>query len=302
MTSPFPRPLSPGDPVSLVAPAGPDDPTSALAGRVRTEAVFTILGQPDSSKRSGFLAGSDEVRIRELQAALDGESRAIIAVRGGWGTSRILDRIELGSLERNPRWIVGSSDLTSLLVHLWTTARLPSIHGPMSSRFDSTDSADVDALFDLLLGSPWTAPAGLRPVIPGSGSGPMIGGNLTVLTHLCGTLDPSALDGTILFLEDVGEPPYRVDRCLVQLERSGLLPGPAGVVLGNFTGSSPEPYDTTVDQVLEEHLARLGVPVAAGYPGAHGGRNYPFVHGGEVLLEVGETVSLLATEGERATR
>lgn len=288
--------------MTLVAPAGPDDPASARAGRVRIEAVFTILDRLEPSARSGFLAASDEIRLRELQAALDGEARAIIAVRGGWGTSRIMDGIDLEAFALDPRWIVGSSDLTSLLVHLWTTAGMPSIHGPMSSRFDSTDPADVDALFDLLLGSPWTAPSGLRAVIPGMGRGPMIGGNLTVLAHLCGTLDPSSFAGAILFLEDVGEAPYRVDRCLVQLERSGLLPGPAGIVLGNFTGSSPEPYEISVEQVLEEHLARLGVPVAAGYPGAHGGRNYPFVHGGEVSLEVGETVSLVATGGERVTR
>jgi muramoyltetrapeptide carboxypeptidase len=113
-----------------------------------------------------------------------------------------------------------------------------------------------------------------------------VGGNLMLLAHLCGVLDPAWAEGAILFVEDVGEQPYRIDRCLVQLERAGVLGRVAGCLIGEFTGCDPGRYGVTAAEVLHDRLGRLGVPVAAGYPAAHGGRNLPFVHGGEVDLEV----------------
>lgn len=284
--------LSRGDPVSLVAPAGPDDPRDGREGAGRVGAIFEIVHEPDRTGVEGFLAAPDEARLEELRGAFWSEAKAVLAVRGGWGTTRVIDDLDVEPLRGAPRWLVGSSDLTALLMRLWEEIRLVSIHGPMPSRFAAVAPGDVGALFDLLLGSPWRCPEGLFPVRPGTARGPMIGGNLTVLAHLCGASGPAVTDGAILFLEEVNEAPYRVDRCLVQLERAGFLEGLEGVVLGAFTGCSPWPYGVSVEEVLEGRLGKLGIPVAGGYPGAHGSRNYPFVHGGEVRLRVANDVSM----------
>lgn len=285
----YPPPLATGDRVRVVAPAGPVPEADLLAGVAVLEQRYEVVAEPGLTATSGFLAGGDERRAGELQQAIDDSAcRAILAARGGYGVTRILDRLRLGGLGDRPRWVVGSSDLTALLLQLWARLGLCAIHGPMVAWFGSSDPVDLRALHDLLEGRPWTPPERLEPVIDGRARGPLLGGNLTILAHLCGALDATCVEGAILFLEDVGEQPYRVDRCLVQLERAGVLGRVAGCLIGEFTGCEPGRYAVTAAEVLLDRLGRLGIPVAAGYPAAHGGRNLPFVHGGEVELDVDE--------------
>jgi len=294
-----PPPLSAGDRVRVVAPAGPVPRGDLDAGIAVLERRYSVERGPGLVATSGFLAGGDERRAGEMQAALDDPGcTAVIAARGGYGTTRIIDRLRLRGLAERPRWIVGSSDLTALLVELWAEVGLCSIHGPMVAWLGTTDPVDIRVLHDLLEGRPWSPPAGLEPLIDGRAQGPLLGGNLTVLAHLCGAVDPSFAEGAILFIEDVGEQPYRIDRCLVQLERAGVLGRLAGVLVGELTGSDPGRYGVTAAEVVLDRLGRLGVPVAAGYPAAHGRRNLPFVHGGEVELVVGDGAASVASRAE----
>lgn len=290
-----PPPIAAGDPIRVVAPAGPVPGAELDAGVAVLERRYLVQRDPGLRAGSGFLAGSDERRVGELQAALDDvRVAAVIAARGGYGTTRIIDRLRISGLREHPRWIVGSSDLTALLVQLWSELSLCSIHGPMAAWLGSAAPRDVDVLFDLLEGRPWSPPTGLEPLIDGRACGPLVGGNLMLLAHLCGAVDPGFAESAILFLEDVNEQPYRIDRCLVQLERAGVLGRIAGCLVGAFAGCEPERYGVTAAEVVHERLGRLNVPVATGYPAAHGGRNLPFVHGGEVVLEVGKGAATVA--------
>ncbi|MBW2278539.1 MAG: LD-carboxypeptidase [Deltaproteobacteria bacterium] len=284
-----PLPLNRDDRVRVVAPAGPVPENELRAGVKLLAQRYRVDLEPGLVAASGFLAGSDERRAGELQAALDDpDCAAVIAARGGYGTTRIIDRLRFGGLLDRPRWVVGSSDLTALLIQLWAEIGLHSIHGPMVAGLVGSDDEDRQALFDLLEGRPWSPPDRLVPLIDGTARGPLIGGNLMILAHLCGALDPSFAEGAILFVEDIGEQPYRIDRCLVQLERTGVLGRVAGCLIGEFTQCDPGRCGVTAAEVLLDRLGRLGVPVAAGYPAAHGGRNLPFVHGDAVELGVSE--------------
>jgi len=299
MTIVRPAPLQRGDWACVTAPAGPVPPDLLRSGLDRLASRYAVHHDDRLTDRNGYLAGSDFVRLSGLQDALDQTDAAVvIAARGGYGTTRILDSLDLTGLSTRPKWIVGSSDLTALLLRLWTDLGMLSIHGPMVARFDATEDEDVDDLFRLLEGGAWSAPDGLEPVCHGTANGPLIGGNLTILAHLCGAVDPGYADGAILFIEDVGEKPYRIDRCLVQLKRSGILPRLAGVLLGEFTDCEPGEDGVTVTDVLKEHLTPLRIPVAGSYPAAHGGRNAPFIHGGTVAMEVTSNGVLLISAGD----
>ncbi|MCP4602673.1 MAG: LD-carboxypeptidase [Proteobacteria bacterium] len=289
MTRQCPPALSPGDRIGVVSPAGPVKPKELEAGISRLARRYTPVWDTGGLCPEGYLAGSDEQRLVELQSAIqDPEIKAVLAARGGFGTTRILDRLELSYLEEEPKWLVGSSDLTALLVQLWVKHGVVAIHGPMVFRFEKANEDDLDLLFDLLEGRPWTPPKELKPLFTGQAHGPIIGGNLTVLAHLVGTVPRDFAQGAILFLEDICEQPYRLDRCLTQLRRSGVLDGISGVVLGEFVNCEPGLDGIRVTQVMEKNLKPLGVPVATGYPAAHGKRNHPFVHGADIWLEVDE--------------
>ncbi len=295
MTAILPPPLSRGEKVSIIAPAGVPLPESLEAGIARLREVFEPVRYRDAFQGEGYLAGTDAERIFELLQAIDDTStRALLPVRGGFGTTRIMDEVTLETFARDPKWIVGSSDLTALLIELWHRHRVVTIHGPMVAGYSRTEGSDVEQLVELLQGRPWRPPGGMKGLSGGNAGGPFIGGNLTMIAHLAGTLSPSFSDGAILFLEDVQEKPYRLERYLTQLRRAGILDGVAGMVLGEFTGCEPGPDGTTWPQVMERNLAPMGVPVATGYPAAHGKRNAPFLHGAEVSLRiVGEQVELI---------
>ncbi len=290
----LPQAVVPGDRVAVVAPAGPVEPEAFQAGISRLSQHYRPIWDAGCLEREGFLAGSDERRLVELQGALDDpDACAVLAARGGWGVSRILDRLDLSGSAHKPKWFVGSSDLTALFVHLWVERRMFAIHGPMVFRFGRTHSDDLAALFDLLEGRPWSPPSGLVPIFPGEARGPLIGGNLTILAHLVGTVSADFARDAILFIEDVGEAAYRLDRAVTQLVRAGVLEGIRGVVLGAFTDCEPAPDGCPATTVVSRHLQALGIPVVSGYPAAHGDRNYPFVHGAEVVLKARDDKAVL---------
>ena len=264
-----PRALRKGARVALVAPAGPLDPEriDRATAHCRTLGLEPVV-YPSAARRSGYLAGTDEERLADLQGALDDPSiGAVWALRGGYGTLRILDRLRLARQRTDPIPFIGFSDNTTLHV-LHAAIGVISFHGPHPG---PDHPPETEASFEAVLFS--EAPAGPlplrsgdpppRPLVPGRVEAPLYGGNLTLLAALCGSRDAPSARNRILFLEEHGEPTYRVDRLLVQLLRSGALEGVAGLAFGRFTGG-PEGDENRTPQLIEELALRLGVPAVGG--------------------------------------
>ncbi len=294
--------LVPGAPVRIVAPSGPVPPDAFAAGLAVLRARYDVrVDEPAVLARSGFLAGPDEQRLAALAAALDEpDTAAIIMARGGYGLLRLLPFLDLEALVRRPRPVVGFSDGTALLAAA-TRAGVAAIHGPVVTQLPSLSSADQAALFERLeRPGPALMLDGLDEIIPGRVRGPLVGGNLEVFSRLLGTPYLPDLDGAILFFEDLGERPYRIDRLVTHLDLAGVFGAAAGVVLGDFS-SCREPEATratspTVDEVLLDRLGRLSIPVATGGAFGHGTRNRALVTGALAELDT-RSGTLVTLEG-----
>jgi muramoyltetrapeptide carboxypeptidase len=267
----------------VVAPSGPVDPERVRRGLAHVRRRF---GAPtlaaNLERRAGYFAGEDRERLAGLEHALrDDRARVIWAARGGYGATRLLSRLDPSLLRGDRRpLLVGFSDITALLCWAWVHAGLPSIHGPVLAQLDELPEQDRSRLWDLLAGElpePLLADEqGTTTLHGGRVEGTLIAANLEVLRTLIGTPHMPRLDGAILAIEEVGERPYRLDRALTQLIESGSLRGVAGVVVGDLHGCV-EPVTGgsqgwTAQEVVEERLARLGVPVLVGLPFGHAPR------------------------------
>jgi muramoyltetrapeptide carboxypeptidase len=286
------RRLREGDCVGVVAPAGPASPEAVAT----VEPLFARFGlrawlYPSCHSRHPrheFLAGDDALRIADLQAAFaEPAVQAVCCLRGGHGSLRLLDRIDATSMRANAhKPFVGYSDITALHA-LRAREGLPGLHAPMPASDLRHEQAadDAQALFEWLTRpaprGTVLAPALLQPAwrVPGRARGRLVGGNLSLVAALLGTRWAWPVEGAILFLEDVCEAPYRVDRLLTQLRLAGVLDAASGFVLGSFT----EGEDPTA--VLHEHLAGLGKPLLAGWPAGHGRPNRPLPLGLRVALD-----------------
>jgi muramoyltetrapeptide carboxypeptidase len=272
-----PAMLRPGDPVALVAPSGAVPPervtaaTGVLTGwGLRVRAGAHALGRHPTIS---YLAGTDEERLADLNAALrDEEIRAVLCLRGGYGMQRIVNGVDFAAVRSDPKLVMGFSDVTALHLALWAEARLATVHGPTAALLErgAGSATAAGAYRALMTGEPVVLTADpaetTYPVrVPGRAEGILLGGNLTLLAASAGTPHQIGLHGAILLLEDVHEEPYQVDRALGQLLRSGWLDGVAGIAIGQFT-DSPAP----VAGVLAERLGPLGVPVLGGLPAGHG--------------------------------
>jgi muramoyltetrapeptide carboxypeptidase len=270
--------LRPGDQVMLVSPAGPARPERVARGvDLLTGWGLRATLSPDVYARHGYLGGTDEQRLAGLHAALrDPDVRGVMCTRGGYGTQRIIDALDLSGLAADPKVVVGFSDITALQLALWRSARLATVHGPGAAWLDERTPAESAASLRaaMMTADPVVVTAGSTEDtfgvrVPGRATGTLLGGNLCMLASSVGTRDFPSLDGAILLLEEVAEPPYKVDRMLTHLRRAGLLHGLAGVALGQFTGCA-DGWPVSIVDVLGERLGDLGVPVLGGLPVGHG--------------------------------
>lgn len=277
-----PPALRPGDRVRLVAAS------SALADLERLQAGLAVLAgwglvladDPArlAPRRWGYLAGRDAERAGDLLPVpdTDADQRAALlaCVRGGWGSARLLER----PLEAAGGWLLGFSDVTSLLWHRLATGQGGAIHGPLLTTLAAEPAWSRERLRALLFGEPLADLEG-EPWVGGQVEGPLLAANLTVATHLLGTPHLPELDGAILILEDVGEAPYRIERMLTHWRLCGALQRLGGLGFGSFEGCG-DPTDPegdgsrfSLEEVLRERTADLGIPVLAGLPVGHGAVN-----------------------------
>jgi muramoyltetrapeptide carboxypeptidase len=262
----------------LVSPSGPTRPERVARGvELLTGWGLRPVLAPNAYARQGYLAGADELRAADLNAAFaDPEVRGVICTRGGYGAQRIVDAIDMAAVRRDPKVVAGFSDITALQFALWRGARLAGVHGPGAAWLDErTPLRSAESLHAALTTTePVTVTAVAEeetfPVrVPGRATGPLLGGNLCLVVASLGTPDMPDLTGAVLLVEDVQEPPYKVDRMLTQLRRAGALDGLAGVAVGQFTGCA-DGWSVGVADVLSERLGDLGVPVLGGLPIGHG--------------------------------
>jgi len=278
--------ISPGSKIAVVAPAGPVPADRYRAGLEILAARYTLVHvyDPAAAGPLPYLAGTDQQRSEALNRALrDPQVEAIFCARGGYGSLRILEALDGEALRRRRPALVGFSDVTAL--HAWA-ARLgvPTLHGPVVTQLARLPAAEVEALFAALEGRGLPTLTGLQPAVGGRARGPLRGGNLTMLSHLCGTPWQPDVRGAILLLEEIGEAPYRLDRMLTQLRLARALEGVAGIVVGTLLDcDAPQgPTAALVEarSVVVERLAGLGVPLVLGAPVGHGDHNLALPMGG----------------------
>ncbi|MEG3633378.1 S66 peptidase family protein [Micromonospora palythoicola] len=281
----------------LVSPSGPTRPERVARGvELLTGWGLRPVLAPNAYARQGYLAGADALRAADLNTAFaDPRVRGVICTRGGYGAQRVVDAIDMAAVRRDPKVVAGFSDITALQLALWRGARLAGVHGPGAAwRDERTPLASAESLHAAMTS---TEPVTVRAVqdeetfgvrVAGRATGRLLGGNLCLVVASLGTPDMPDLTGAVLLLEDVQEPPYKVDRMLTQLRRAGALDGLAGVAVGQFTECA-DGWDTTVADVLGERLGDLGVPVLGGLPIGHGP--------GQLTVPVGTRASLDADAG-----
>jgi len=283
------RALPPGGTVGLAAPAGPVEPEKLAAGEARwRDAGFRVVRRDDLVARSGYLAGDDARRLRELDALVrDPEIDAIVCARGGYGCDRILDALDPAAFRAARKPLVGFSDVTALLLWQRRLAGLTGFHGPMLERGDAQDPlvfADLVAQLQGRGALPRTLSG--RGTAGGTADGRLVGGNLVLVTASLGTRWEIDTRGAILLLEEVGEPPYRIDRMLQQLRHAGKLAPLAGIGLGDFDHCVDERYpEPRVHDVVYEVLAPLGIPIVRDLPFGHVTRNCAWPLGARATID-----------------
>jgi muramoyltetrapeptide carboxypeptidase len=306
----YPAALKQGDTIAIVAPAGPMSPEEVKRGAAVLGSLgFNVRLPGDLDRQHRFFAGDDKLRAEELMAAFaDDEVDALFAARGGYGTMRLLDRLDYDVIRTHPKIVVGYSDITALHNALYQRAGLVTFHGPnvqgglgsSKGMTPFTESYFWRALGHdrqgtpgyEFLGTPSSRarsefPPPLESLAKGVAHGRLVGGNLSIVHALMGTPYELETAGNVLFLEDISEAPYRVDRMLQTLKLAGKLDQLRGVVLGAFTRRSDEVTSgetTSIDQVLRDYFADLGIPVVSRFPAGHQPQNATLPIGG--LVEV----------------
>jgi muramoyltetrapeptide carboxypeptidase len=280
--------IAPGTPIAVVAPSGAYDAARLAAGiDLLRERGHDPRPLPGLDAQWRYLAGDDDHRAAQLVHALTSEDYgAVWIARGGYGLTRILDRLPLDTLPQRP--VIGFSDVTALFCALDRAGCGPLIHGPVVHSLGITDDDSTTHLFDLLEGRPLEPLTG-QSWSEGTASGRLVGGNICVLAATCGT--PWQLDatGAILVLEEVGEPAYRLDRLLQQLDSCGVFSGVRGFAVGQMHHCRvPEAVPYRIEDVLADHLCRRGVPVVGDLPIGHAQANRAFPWGVQAQIAGGK--------------
>jgi muramoyltetrapeptide carboxypeptidase len=299
--SKIPKYLQKGDTIGIVAPAG-YMPVEKMQNCIETldSWGYTVeLGATTHSQSQNYFSGTDDERLNDLQRMLDDDNiKAILCARGGYGVSRIIDRIDFKKFKKHPKWIIGFSDITVLHTHIFSRYKIASIHAQMAAAFNDTSDNNpfILSLKDAVEGKSAgyeCAPHYLNKA--GKAKGELVGGNLSLLTHLIGTPSDIKTKNRILFLEDVGEYRYNIDRMFLQIKRAGKLDELAGLVIGGFTDSkdTERPFGKEVSDIIHDHVKDFNYPTCFDFPVSHGRENYALKVGMKYKLDVSKEKVIL---------
>lgn len=287
----IPAPLRPGDRIAIVSPAGITRPQNVYRALPYLEDNgWDPYVAPNAFKRFGTYSGTPDQRYADLeQAFLDPSTRAILCSRGGYGVVHLLERLSKLPLRRDPKWVIGYSDI-SALHGLMASKGIASIHSPMAKHIADNhgDDPDTKALFEILKGNGQKFNVEPHPFNqPGTVTGTLYGGNLAVLTGLIGTPYDILRPDTVLFIEDVSEPIYKIERMMYSLRLSGVLGKVKGLIVGRFTEYSADPDNENMEEMIRDCIAGVAdCPVAFHVPVGHVDHNIPLVEGASVTLSV----------------
>jgi len=294
--------LKKGDTIAITCPAGymPKEKAQTCIETIQQWGFEVMVGKTLGSKSKNYFSGNDETRLNELQAMLDDEGiKAILCGRGGYGISRIIDQIDFTRFKKNPKWIIGFSDITLLHAHINRNFKIATLHAPMAAAFNNGENKNefIDSLHKALVGKKAKYACKADPFNKlGEAKGELIGGNLTLITHLIGTKSDINTKNKILFIEDIGELIYSTDRMLHQLKRSGKLTNLSGLIVGGFTDikDTERPFGKKVKELIEDILQDYDYPVCFDFPVGHKKENYALKIGGDFQLKITNTKVLLS--------
>jgi muramoyltetrapeptide carboxypeptidase len=288
--------LKKNDTIAITCPAGymPAEKAQACIHTLQQWGYEVLVGKTLGSASGNYFSGTDEQRRSELQAMLDDPSvKAILFGRGGYGMGRIIDQLDFKKFKKHPKWLIGFSDITVLHCHLLSRYKIASLHAPMAAAFneDGDRNEYIQSLRDALAGKDarYTCqPNALNRT--GAATGKLVGGNLALLAHITGTASDINTRDCILFIEDIGEYLYNVDRMLYQLKRSGKFDRLAGLIFGGFTEmkDTERPFGQTIQAILQEIVAEYDFPVCFDFPVSHSKENLAVKIGVTYKLDVSQ--------------
>jgi muramoyltetrapeptide carboxypeptidase len=298
----YPPLLAKGDTIAIAAPASPPDKPKVIDAAIRRLKAYGFKIKPGRflRERTGYLAGSDEQRAADINAAFtDPEVKGVFCLRGGYGSCRILPLLDYAAIRANPKPFLGYSDITAMHLAILAKSGLVTFHGSnASSAFEPANIATCERMLvkgsDGLLFERDRVHKSIRTVVPGKVSGRLIGGNFTCLLRLIGTPWQPDFRGAILFLEDTGEKAYRIDGMFTHLRLAGLLEQIGGLVLGQFDYDADKREQARIAEVLPREAKRLGVPCVTGAPIGH----FP----SQVIVPQGVVAALDADAGRLSFR
>jgi muramoyltetrapeptide carboxypeptidase len=291
----FPSYLIKGDKIGIVCPSGsiPLHKVETCINTLKNWGYEPIIGKTVGTQLNYF-SGSDGERLQDLQQMLDNENiKAILCGRGGYGLSRIIDKIDFTAFKKNPKWIIGYSDITLLHSHIHSNFDIATLHSPMAAAFDEDGykNSYINSLKLTLQGKKASyncQPHSYNQL--GKVTAELVGGNLCMMAHAVGSKSVYQTKNRILFIEDIGEYIYSIDRMLWQLSRSNYFKNLAGVIVGSFTDikDTTIPFGKTIEEVLAEHFTPLNIPVVFNFPVGHQTENYVLKIGATYTLQVSQ--------------
>ena len=294
--------LRKGDTIGIVCPAGymASEKVDTCISTLKNWGYEVRVGKTVGGDSATYFSGTDEERLADFQAMLDDKQvKAVLCGRGGYGTGRIIEQINFRKFKKKPKWIIGYSDITVLHSHLYSNYYISSLHSPMAGAFNENGYKNqyVRSLRNALEGKKVKYSCPAHPFNrQGEAKGELVGGNLALLAHLTGTSSDIRTKGRILFIEDVGEYSYNVDRMLYQLKRSGKLSKLAGLIVGGFTEikDTERPFGKTVYEIISDIIAEYDYPVCFDFPVSHSDRNYALKIGVEHTLQIAKKKVVLS--------
>lgn len=289
--------LQPGNTIALVCPSGymAIEKAQTCIDVLQQWGYKVKVGTTVGSQSANYFSGTDEERLVNFQQILDDEEvHAVLCARGGYGLTRIIDYINFKKFKKNPKWVIGYSDITVLHSHIYTNYGIATLHSPMAAAFNDGgfNNQYVQSLKQVLAGKRIKYECATHEFNKkGEAVGELVGGNLAMLAHMVGTQSDIKTKGKILFIEDVGEYLYNIDRMMRQLKRSGKLNKLAGLIIGGFsdTKDTDRPFGQTVYEIIQDVVKEYDYPVCYGFPVSHEKENYALMVGQGYKLKVGKS-------------